>query len=143
MEIYSIGFTQKSAAQFFGALKSAGIRRLMDVRLNNKSQLAGFTKSTDLPYFLRELCGAAEADFVIIVAGDPAPPDAPDATTARAERPAEADPEIARSRALEREHSGLLPEDAGAADLIAGRRLQLGISRGSPEQVIDGWRYFG
>jgi alkanesulfonate monooxygenase SsuD/methylene tetrahydromethanopterin reductase-like flavin-dependent oxidoreductase (luciferase family) len=35
------------------------------------------------------------------------------------------------------------PQDAGAADLIAGRRLQLGISRGSPEQVIDGWRYFG
>lgn len=34
-------------------------------------------------------------------------------------------------------------EDAGAADLIAGHRLQLGISRGSPEQVIDGWRYFG
>src|ERR1700753_279567 len=34
-------------------------------------------------------------------------------------------------------------EDASAADLIAGRRLQLGISRGSPEQVIDGWRYFG
>src|SRR5438552_1053658 len=34
-------------------------------------------------------------------------------------------------------------EDAGAADLIAGRRLQLGISRGSPEQVIDGWRHFG
>jgi alkanesulfonate monooxygenase SsuD/methylene tetrahydromethanopterin reductase-like flavin-dependent oxidoreductase (luciferase family) len=36
-----------------------------------------------------------------------------------------------------------LVEDAGAADLIAGGRLQLGISRGSPEQVIDGWRYFG
>src|ERR1700710_929489 len=34
-------------------------------------------------------------------------------------------------------------EDAGAADIIAGGRLQLGISRGSPEQVIDGWRYFG
>src|SRR3954465_8484535 len=34
-------------------------------------------------------------------------------------------------------------EDAGAADLIAGGRLQLGISRGSPEQVIDGWRHFG
>ena len=34
-------------------------------------------------------------------------------------------------------------EDAGAADLLAGGRLQLGISRGSPEQVIDGWRYFG
>jgi alkanesulfonate monooxygenase SsuD/methylene tetrahydromethanopterin reductase-like flavin-dependent oxidoreductase (luciferase family) len=36
-----------------------------------------------------------------------------------------------------------MAEDAGAADLIAGHRLQLGISRGSPEQVIDGWRYFG
>ena len=34
-------------------------------------------------------------------------------------------------------------EDAGAADLIAGHRLQLGISRGSPEQVIEGYRYFG
>jgi alkanesulfonate monooxygenase SsuD/methylene tetrahydromethanopterin reductase-like flavin-dependent oxidoreductase (luciferase family) len=36
-----------------------------------------------------------------------------------------------------------MAEDAGAADLISGRRLQLGLSRGSPEQVIDGWRYFG
>src|SRR5450432_1043640 len=36
-----------------------------------------------------------------------------------------------------------MAEDAGAADLIAGERLQLGISRGSPEQVIDGWRHFG
>ena len=36
-----------------------------------------------------------------------------------------------------------MAEDAGAADLIAGSRLQLGISRGSPEQVVDGWRYFG
>jgi uncharacterized protein (DUF488 family) len=59
MEIYSIGFTQKSAAHFFGALKSAGIRRLMDVRLNNTSQLAAFAKSSDLPFFLRELCDAS------------------------------------------------------------------------------------
>src|SRR5215207_6673684 len=36
-----------------------------------------------------------------------------------------------------------MAEDAGAADIIAGGRLQLGISRGSPEQVVDGWRYFG
>jgi alkanesulfonate monooxygenase SsuD/methylene tetrahydromethanopterin reductase-like flavin-dependent oxidoreductase (luciferase family) len=41
------------------------------------------------------------------------------------------------------ENPHYMVEDAGAADLIAGRRLQLGISRGSPEQVIDGWRYFG
>ena len=56
MEIYSIGFTQKSAAQFFGTLKSAGIRRLMDVRLNNTSQLAAFAKRDDLAYFLKTIC---------------------------------------------------------------------------------------
>jgi uncharacterized protein (DUF488 family) len=58
MEIYSIGFTQKSAAEFFGALKSAGIRRLVDVRLNNTSQLAAFAKRDDLAYFLRTICDA-------------------------------------------------------------------------------------
>ena len=58
MEIYSIGFTQKSASEFFGALKSHGIERLLDVRLNNTSQLAGFAKQSDLPYFLKEICGA-------------------------------------------------------------------------------------
>ena len=58
MEIYSIGFTKKSAAQFFGALRQAGIRRLLDVRLNNSSQLAGFTKRGDIEYFLAEICGA-------------------------------------------------------------------------------------
>src|ERR1700684_3364321 len=41
------------------------------------------------------------------------------------------------------ENPHYMAEDAGAADLIAGGRLQLGISRGSPEQVIDGWRHFG
>ena len=58
MEIYTIGFTQKNAAEFFGILKRTGVRRLMDVRLNNSSQLAGFTKREDLPFFLREICGA-------------------------------------------------------------------------------------
>lgn len=58
MEIYSIGFTQKNASQFFGTLKLSGIERLLDVRLNNTSQLAGFAKQADLPYFLREICGA-------------------------------------------------------------------------------------
>ena len=58
MEIYSIGFTQKSAGEFFGALKAHGIERLLDVRLNNTSQLAGFAKQSDLPYFLSEICGA-------------------------------------------------------------------------------------
>jgi uncharacterized protein (DUF488 family) len=58
MEIYSIGFTQKTAEQFFRLLKGAGIRRLLDVRLNNVSQLAGFAKRQDLPFFLKEICRA-------------------------------------------------------------------------------------
>ena len=59
MEIYSIGFTQKSAGEFFGTLKAHGIERLLDVRLNNTSQLAGFAKQADLAYFLREICNCA------------------------------------------------------------------------------------
>lgn len=59
MEIYSIGFTKKSASQFFGALKTQGIERLLDVRLNNSSQLAGFAKQSDLPYFLQKICSAS------------------------------------------------------------------------------------
>jgi uncharacterized protein (DUF488 family) len=58
VELYTIGFTKKSASDFFGALRSAGVRRLVDARLSNSSQLAGFTKQADLPFFLRELCNA-------------------------------------------------------------------------------------
>lgn len=58
MEIATIGFTQSSAEHFFERLKRAGIRRLLDVRLNNSSQLAGFAKSGDLAYFLKTICGA-------------------------------------------------------------------------------------
>ena len=56
MEIYTIGFTKKTAQQFFEALKGASIEQLIDVRLNNISQLAGFSKRDDLEYFLREIC---------------------------------------------------------------------------------------
>jgi uncharacterized protein (DUF488 family) len=58
VEIYTIGFTQTSAEHFFRRLAGAGVARLLDVRLNNSSQLAGFAKAQDLPYFLRELIGA-------------------------------------------------------------------------------------
>jgi uncharacterized protein (DUF488 family) len=58
MEIYTIGFTQKSASQFFELLKKHQIRRLIDVRLNNSSQLSGFSKKHDLAYFLRAICDA-------------------------------------------------------------------------------------
>jgi uncharacterized protein (DUF488 family) len=58
MEIFTIGFTQTTAEDFFRRLKSHEIERLLDVRLNNRSQLAGFAKRDDLAYFLRELVGA-------------------------------------------------------------------------------------
>ncbi len=58
MEVYTIGFTKTQASEFFGKLKRAGIQRLVDIRLNNMSQLAGFAKRDDLHYFLAEICGA-------------------------------------------------------------------------------------
>jgi uncharacterized protein (DUF488 family) len=57
MTIFTIGFTKKPAAVFFNCLKDARVSRLIDVRLNNVSQLAGFTKKNDLSYFAREICG--------------------------------------------------------------------------------------
>lgn len=59
MEIYTAGFTKKTAEQFFESLRRVGIRRLVDIRLNNSSQLAGFSKRDDLAYFLRVICDAA------------------------------------------------------------------------------------
>ena len=55
MTIYTIGFTKKSAEGFFEALRISGAKHLLDIRLNNKSQLTGFTKRNDLPYFLKRL----------------------------------------------------------------------------------------
>lgn len=58
IDVATIGFTQSSAANFFGRLQRAGVKRVIDIRLHNTSQLAGFAKAADLPYFLKELCGA-------------------------------------------------------------------------------------
>jgi len=57
IKLFTIGFTQKSAREFFMALKQAGVQRVVDVRLNNNSQLAGFSKKEDLAYFLKEIAG--------------------------------------------------------------------------------------
>lgn len=57
MKLFTIGFTKKSAQKFFSSLQAAGARRLVDVRLNNVSQLAGFTKKEDLSYFTKAICG--------------------------------------------------------------------------------------
>lgn len=57
IETFTIGFTKKSAEQFFTKLQAAGVKRLLDVRLNNSSQLAGFAKRDDLQFFLKALGG--------------------------------------------------------------------------------------
>jgi uncharacterized protein (DUF488 family) len=56
MNIYTIGFTKKKAEYFFSVLKKSGVKRIVDVRLNNVSQLAGFAKRDDLKYFLKTIC---------------------------------------------------------------------------------------
>ena len=57
IKIFTIGFTKTKAEQFFEELRDNGVKRIIDVRLNNISQLAGFTKKDDLEYFLKELYG--------------------------------------------------------------------------------------
>jgi uncharacterized protein (DUF488 family) len=57
MKLFTIGFTKKSAEEFFTRLKEAGVRRVVDVRLNNTSQIAGFAKARDLEFFLRAVAG--------------------------------------------------------------------------------------
>lgn len=57
--VTTIGFTGKTAQEFFDLLKNAEVRTVLDIRLSNTSQLAGFAKKQDLPFFLDRLCGAA------------------------------------------------------------------------------------
>ena len=57
IKVSTIGFTKKSAETFFSLLRNANVRTLLDVRLNNTSQLAGFAKKADLRFFLSELMG--------------------------------------------------------------------------------------
>jgi uncharacterized protein (DUF488 family) len=57
INLYTIGFTQKTAKKFFETLLNAGVTRIIDTRLNNVSQLAGFTKRSDLEYFLEKIGG--------------------------------------------------------------------------------------
>lgn len=56
MKVYTIGFTKTTAESFFTRLQKADVRKVLDVRLNNVSQLAGFAKKNDLRYFLKALC---------------------------------------------------------------------------------------
>jgi uncharacterized protein (DUF488 family) len=61
MTLFTIGFTKKAAEDFFTRLQRAGVRRIVDIRLNNTSQLAGFAKADDLKYFLEAI---ANIDYV-------------------------------------------------------------------------------
>lgn len=69
LTLYTIGFTKKSAERFFGLLESAGVRRLVDVRLNVTSQLAGFAKQRDLQFFLKAIL---DADYLYLEEAAPA-----------------------------------------------------------------------
>ena len=57
VQLFTIGFAETSADSFFSLLRRSGAKRVIDVRLNNTSQLSGFTKKDDLRFFLREVCG--------------------------------------------------------------------------------------
>jgi uncharacterized protein (DUF488 family) len=56
--LYTIGFTKKSAEQFFELLRKNHISKLVDIRISNSSQLAGFAKGNDLAYFVKHICNA-------------------------------------------------------------------------------------
>ena len=64
MKLSTIGFTKKTAQRFFDLIKDSGARKVVDVRVNNVSQLAGFAKRDDLKFFLQEICNV---DYVHVV----------------------------------------------------------------------------
>lgn len=57
VQLYTIGFAETTAERFFTVLRRSGAKRVIDVRLNNTSQLSGFSKKDDLRFFLKEVCG--------------------------------------------------------------------------------------
>jgi uncharacterized protein (DUF488 family) len=63
--LYTIGFTKKTAKRFFELLKKNNVKKVIDIRLNNKSQLAGFSKGEDLQYFLHEIAGISYVHILV------------------------------------------------------------------------------
>jgi len=110
MKIFTIGFTKKSAESFFTKLQEANVRRLVDVRLNNVSQLAGFAKRDDLRYFLRTICGI---EYVHL-------------------------PQLAPTQeildAYRRDKGGWEPYERRFLDLMAERQVEQSV----PPEVLDG-----
>ena len=111
MRVSTIGFTRKSARRFFQLLRDADAQRIVDVRLNNSSQLAGFAKKDDLAWFARELCGM---DYIHV-------------------------PDLAPTKELLRDYRqgriGWETYEARFMDLMEARRIECVLSR---EVVNDG-----
>jgi len=68
VKLYTIGFTQKSAKEFFERLRDNGVQRLIDIRIHPQGQLSGFARQADLPYFLQELAGQCEYLYLPVLA---------------------------------------------------------------------------
>ena len=68
MKLYTIGFTQKSAQEFFERLREHGVQRLIDIRISPQGQLSGFARQEDLPYFLHELADRCEYVYLPLLA---------------------------------------------------------------------------
>ena len=64
MNIYTIGFTKHTSEEFFEKLKSAGVKRVIDIRINKTSQLAAFAKGSDLPYLLQATGGIGYVSYI-------------------------------------------------------------------------------
>lgn len=71
VKVATIGFTKSTAEHFFERLRNAGVKKVVDVRLNNKSQLAGFAKSADLAYFLRSIAGIQYVHLPLLAPTEP------------------------------------------------------------------------
>jgi uncharacterized protein (DUF488 family) len=68
MKLYTIGFTQKSAQEFFKILRDNGVQRLIDIRVHPQGQLSGFARQENLPYFLHELAGQCQYRYLPVLA---------------------------------------------------------------------------
>jgi len=68
MKLYTIGFTKKTAQQFFKLLKDKGVQRLIDIRIHPQGQLSGFARQENLPYFLHELAGHCAYVYLPVLA---------------------------------------------------------------------------
>ena len=112
MRLFSIGFTRKTAKEFFQRLKDAGVRRIVDVRLSNESQLARFSHAADLPYFMSQLC---QADYHH-EAGLAPTRELRDLVVAKGGRV------IANWNKYEKRFNRLLDERCAESDLLAGLR---------------------